>query len=188
MLALTITAIVAGALAGFARGGSLERLSRITIHLPWLAAIAWLLQVLLFGSVFGDALDPFTVPLHLGTMALVGVVILANRRSPGLALLGLGLILNALVVVSNGGSMPVADSALYAVGRADTVEEMRAVGRIQKTSLMQPGMPLWFLGDVLPFPPLRRVYSVGDLVAGLGVLTLVVVGMGARQRSASAAT
>jgi hypothetical protein len=36
---------------------------------------------------------------------------------------------------------------------------------------------LWFLGDVMPVPPVGKVYSPGDLVAAVGVWLIIVQGM-----------
>lgn len=164
------------------RGGRLNRLADISLRKPWLAAVAWLSQVVLFGIGFPPNLQQLAVPLFFTSMALVAAVLLLNRHVPGLWLFGLGLILNAVVMAFNGGFMPVSDSALYAAGTGGTVDVMRANGRVQKTFLMEPDTPFWFLGDVLPFAPINKVYSIGDIVAGLGAFWLVVGGMGRGDR------
>lgn len=178
MFALTVTATALGLVVGFLRGGRLTRLAETPVRMPWLAGIAWLMQALLFSVGLPDAWSGFTVPIFFTSMALVGVVIVANRQIPGLVLFGVGLLMNASVLTANGGFMPVADTALQAAGSSATIDIMRERGRVQKTFLMRPDSPLWFLGDVLPFPPARKVYSPGDLVAGVGVFLLVVGGMG----------
>jgi hypothetical protein len=184
MLALTIAAVSLGLLVGALRGGSLGRLARLPIRLPWLAGLAWLLQVTLFLSPLAPALEPWAAALHLASVGLVGAVVLVNRALPGLALLGGGLLLNAAVYATNGGFMPVSERALLAVGSdAATLEAMRAGARVQKTFLMHPDTPFWFLGDVLPVPLVRKVYSPGDVVAAAGAFVLVVGGMGSRRQA-----
>jgi hypothetical protein len=49
--------------------------------------------------------------------------------------------------------------------------------RRQKAVLMSADSRLWFLGDVMPVPPVGKVYSPGDLVAAVGVWLIVVQGM-----------
>jgi hypothetical protein len=39
------------------------------------------------------------------------------------------------------------------------------------------------LGDVLPVPPLRAVFSIGDLLICCGIATIVIAGMRARPGS-----
>ena len=180
MLALTITALSLGFLVGLLRGGSLGRLAQLSLRLPWLAGIAWLIQVTLFLSPLAPALEPWAAALHLASVALIGAVVLANRAAPGLALFGIGLLLNAAVYAANGGFMPVSARALVAVGNQATLEAMRGDARVQKTFLMRPDTPLWFLGDVLPVPLVRKVYSPGDVVAAAGAFLLVAGGMGGR--------
>jgi hypothetical protein len=183
MLALTIAALSLGLLVGLVRGGSLGRLAHLPLRLPWLAGIAWLSQVTLFVSPLASALEPWAAALHLASVALIGVVVLANRAVPGLALFGIGLLLNAAVYAANGGFMPVADRALLAVGNEATLGAMQGDARVQKTFLMRPDTPLWFLGDVLPVPLVRKVYSPGDVVAAAGAFLLVAGGMGGRRHA-----
>jgi hypothetical protein len=180
VLYATVTAIVLGGLIGAVRGGSLSRLGQLHIRLAWLAGVAWLAQVLLFASPLGAVLDPWAVGIHLATIVLVGVVIVANRNMPGVAAFGLGLLLNAAVIGTNGGYMPVSAAAVTAVGDSASLAALERGDHVLKAVLMQPDSPLWFLGDVLPVPPLRKIYSPGDVIAALGALLLVAQGMGSR--------
>jgi len=177
MLLATGVAVCAGALIGFARGGRLERLAYLPIRLAWLAALAWLVQVVLFVSPLADALDDWAAPIHLASIVLLAVVIFANRSLPGVMLLGLGLLLNATVYALNGGFMPVSEAALVASGNSASLAAMAGGAGFQKTFLEQPSTPLWFLGDVLPMPVAGKIYSIGDVVAVLGIFVLIEGGM-----------
>jgi len=179
VLFATVSAVLLGLLLGAMRGGSLTRLAQLPVRLPWLAGLAWLIQVVLFASPLGAALDPWAAAIHVASIALVGIVIVANRGIPGVALFGLGLLLNATVITANGGFMPVSESALVAVGDESSRAALLRGERFQKAVIMRPDSPVWFLGDVVPFPPLKKVYSAGDLVAALGALLVVSRGMGA---------
>jgi hypothetical protein len=53
---------------------------------------------------------------------------------------------------------------------------------------MRLDSPLWVLGDVLPVPPLGKVYSAGDVIAAIGALLLVSQGMGIRPHPARSGT
>jgi hypothetical protein len=183
MLFATAAAVSFGILIGFLRGGNLTRLAQLPVRLFWLGGLAWLLQVVLFASPLADRLDMWAAPIHLATVALVGAVIVANRALPGLALVGVGLLLNAVVYTANGGFMPVSENALLAIGNSASLDAMRSGERIQKAFLMRAESPLWFLGDVLPFSPFGKVYSVGDVIAAFGALVVVVQGMGSKAQS-----
>jgi hypothetical protein len=183
VLALTVVAVSLGLLVGLLRGGSLGRLAYLPLRLPWLAGIAWLVQVALFISPLAPTLERWAAALHLASVGFVGAVVLANRAVPGVALFGVGLLLNAAVYAANGGFMPVSDRALLTVGSQATLEAMRSGARVQKTFLMRPDTPLWFLGDVLPVPLVGKVYSPGDVVAATGAFLLVAGGMGSRRQA-----
>jgi uncharacterized protein DUF5317 len=177
VLFATVAAATVGGLIGFARGGSLAQLAQIPIRWPWLAGLAWLVQVALFVSPLAPALQPWEIVIYLLSVVLLGMVILANRTLPGVALFGVGLLLNAATMAANGGYMPVSEAALRATGETANLEALQAGDRRQKAVLMRADSPLWFLGDVLPLPAIGKVYSVGDLVAAAGVLLIVAQGM-----------
>jgi hypothetical protein len=188
MILATLVSCCAGIAVGYLRGGQLSRLAEVRIRLWWLAVVAWLVQVGLFVSPLGVLFDPWAAQIHLLTIGLLAIVIVANRALPGLALLGVGLALNATVYAANGGFMPVSAMALQATGNTTSLAVMAGGARYQKTMLERPDSPLGFLGDVLPLPPAGRIYSVGDLVATLGIFVLVAGGMrGDRTTAAEAA-
>lgn len=180
VLFATIAAVALGLLIGLVRGGSVARLAQLRVRLAWLAGLAWGVQVVLFSSPLAVSLDRWAAAIHLASIVLVGIVIVANRSMPGVALFGLGLLLNAVVITANGGFMPVSEAALAAVGNEARSEALDRGERAQKSVLMRPDSPLWVLGDVLPVPPVKRVYSIGDLVAAVGALLMVSQGMGTR--------
>lgn len=181
MLFLTLLAAALGLAVGLLRGGSLERLAALPIRWPWVAALAWVAQVVLFTSPLAPLLEPVAPLVHGASLAVLAVVMVANRHLPGLALFGAGLLLNALVFATNGGFMPVSETALRAAGSDESVATLREGGRVQKTFLMASDTPLWFLADVIPVRPFGKVYSIGDVVAAGGVLALVAGGMGTRR-------
>jgi Family of unknown function (DUF5317) len=177
VLIATVTAATLGGLIGFARGGSLARLAQLEVRLAWLAGLAWLMQVALFVSPWSAALQPWEIAIYLVTVVLLGIVVVANRALPGVGLFGAGLVLNAATIVANGGYMPVSEAALRAVGDTQSLAVLQRGEARQKAILMNADSPLWFMGDVLPLPPVGKVYSLGDLTAAVGVLLIVVQGM-----------
>src|SRR5205823_15039414 len=85
------------------------------------ALAACALQVAIFASPFSAGLARWALPIHVASLALVGLVMLANRRSPGVALLIVGLLLNALVLSFNTGFMPVSSAALTLTRTSDAL-------------------------------------------------------------------
>jgi uncharacterized protein DUF5317 len=178
VLFATITAVLAGGIIGVVRGGSFIRLSHLEIRLAWLAGLAWLLQVAVFASPLTGMLDAWVVAIHLVSIVMVAIVIVANRAIPGVAVFGVGLLLNALVISANGGFMPVSAAAISANGDTANLAALEGGEHVQKAVLMRADSPFWFLGDLAPVPPIKKVYSPGDLVAALGAVLMVVQGMG----------
>jgi|DewCreStandDraft_1066081.scaffolds.fasta_scaffold00172_9 hypothetical protein len=111
--------------------------------------------------------------LYILSFLLAGLFIWYNRRTAGFELLGLGLFLNALVIVANGGHMPVDPGAMAAAGILHILERELAAGLWSTFTLRTPQTPLWFLGDIILFPiPFREpvIISVGDIAIALGLL------------------
>ena len=156
--------ILCGALA-LARGGSVSNVAATRFrYLPVLFAG--------FATQFGfelwdpDWLSPADqLRIVLVTSTTVAVFLFLNRELPGMLLASAGLMLNVLVIASNG-AMPVSPEAARIAG----IEERLDSG-IQHEPL-DPGSRLGWLADVIHVPRMHLVVSVGDLVlaAGLGRL------------------
>ena len=109
---------------------------------------------------------PWGSGLELLALALIAYGLLRNLHLRGLWAVALGFGLNTLAILTHGGQMPVTAEALRRAGIA------RAIPVLQKRGdglhvLVEPGAPLWWLGDVIPLR--HQVISVGDLLILLGV-------------------
>lgn len=91
-----------------------------------------------------------------------------NRRKPGLTALFLGTLLNGLVIVANGGMMPVG-SFVENFGPA-ALEKIREAPHY---FLAEGGEPLLFLADLIPFWSFGfYMISIGDLPIMAGIFRL----------------
>jgi hypothetical protein len=145
-------------------GGRLTALAEVRAKLAWTLLIALGLQVVSL-SVPGipEGLRPV---LQLASYPAAGVFVTANRRLPGMLLIGLGALLNAAAMSANGGVMPASPSALAAAGLSLHHDSYVNSGLVENARLP-------FLGDVFAIPsslPLHNVFSVGDVCIGLGVV------------------
>jgi len=102
-------------------------------------------------------------------------VVWQNRDLGGVKLIGLGLLLNFLVMVANGGFMPITPDALARIGYDGNVAQMETgyiVGRT-KNVVAEPGdAMLWFLSDIMVIPrpfPIPTALSLGDVLIVSGV-------------------
>ena len=186
---LLLYAIVIGVLVGRAAGGRVSALA--DIHIRWwaLALAGLMFQLLLFGPVLADRVGDAGPLLYVLSSGLVFLAMLRNLDLPGFPLLALGAALNMLVIVANGGLMPSAPGAWELLNGAAGVP----VTAFSNSTLIHAGTALPFLGDVFVLPrpiPLANVFSVGDVLIGLGaawcVIRSMIVPTAARWRPAQA--
>ena len=118
--------------------------------------------------------------LYVGSLGLVGLGALSNwGLGPAARVALLGLACNVLVIVVNGGYMPVSAAALRAVRGAQTVHEIAAGQLFTNVRLVGASTRLIVLSDVIPvrLPGGHgNVYSVGDVLLAAGVAALVYRG------------
>ncbi len=169
---MLIGGIAVGLLLGLFLGGKIERLADIRLKfLPFLFAGV----ILRFGTealiVYGvDFVEELRVPLFGLAYGLLLFTLWQNRLYPGLALAFVGIAINALVIMVNGGYMPVWIPAYEASGLSGA---MGSVLHVPLPLTLGPEFLLRLgpLADLipLPIPPLKNVASIGDmfLTAGL---------------------
>jgi hypothetical protein len=160
---LLVVAVVGGLALGRLRSPYGAHSPRLPLRrLPLLAVGA-------AGHVVAQLLHDDAATLAMGAaLALLLVFAGSNLHVTGIAVIGVGLLLNLASVVLNNG-MPVRGGALVA---ADVVEpdELATIGFAGPRHLETDQDRFAVLGDVLPLPFARQVLSFGDLivVAGAG--------------------
>jgi hypothetical protein len=163
--------------AGILIGGRPSALSELRVRFAPLAIVG-------FGMQLVNPPGRWPLVLLLGSFVLLTIVALANLRTPGFALVLIGVVLNFVVIAANGG-MPVARDAVVASGQAETLAGL-SEGRGVKHHLSGADDRLLFLADVIALPPpVAQVISVGDLFTYGGVAVIVAAGM-RRRRDPSA--
>ncbi len=170
---MLIGGIALGLVLGLLLGGRFENLASIRLRFLPLLFVAVIIR---FGIEIALGLGiPFVEALRLPLLAVAYGLLLftlwQNRFYPGLALAFIGISANALVIVVNGGWMPVWMPAFEASGLTpplDSVMHVPLSGAIDASFLLHLGP----LADIFPIPfwPVQNVASVGDLflTAGLG--------------------
>jgi hypothetical protein len=166
-------------LVGLVARGSFRHFEHLEIHWWGLALAGVGLQLLpvptvrwLSGEMIGSAM---LVASYLLLLAFLGV----NRWIRGAAVMAIGLLLNLVVVGSNGG-MPVSASAVERAGGSPTV---LAEGEAAKHHVADGDDLFVPLGDVIPIPqPIGVVLSIGDVLLYLGMAWCVIQVMRGRSR------
>jgi hypothetical protein len=178
-------AILIGLLAGLVRGGSLAAIGEARLRWLWLVPAGLLVS----GYVaLGVGLEApwWVLPLHLGSYALLLAVMIANRRVVGIPIIAAGLVLNALVIASNGGLMPQSPQTIHVKHPDETFLPGQHPRHTKDVVLPREATRLWWLSDVLVTPeglPVRTVVSVGDVILAAG-LVWCVQGLMQRRRRA----
>lgn len=151
-----------------------------------LLALAVALQ-LLFGIPFlHDALSARLLPgvpqagglLYGASLLLLLAFVWENRRILGVAVVGLGLAMNAAVILANGGQMPVDPAQLAAKEELTEARRVEASGRWTMYSVAGADTRLVQLGDWLMVPrPLIGpvILSPGDVVIAAGLVMFFLV-------------
>jgi hypothetical protein len=169
-----VVAVAALAVAG-ATGRS--RLTQVRVKAVRLLAAAAVIQV--GTSVLAPGSGAARVTSLVLTTALVGLFLVGNGRLPGVPLIGIGLLLNLVVVGLNAG-MPVSVAAAQRAGISRTDLHLARDAMREPTG---PSTHLAALGDVVPvaMPWWPQVVSPGDVLVAAGV-GLLLVTAGARRR------
>ncbi len=169
---MLIGGIALGLVLGLLLGGSLERLADIRLRFLPLLFVAVIVRFgteALLGYGVG-IVDTLRLPLFGLAYGLLLYTLWRNRGYPGLALAFIGILSNAIVILVNGGRMPVWLPAYTAAGFEPPIST------VLHTVLPAGSAPDFFLhlgplSDVIPIPVpvLNNVASVGDLFLTAGL-------------------
>lgn len=165
-------AIPVGIGLGWLLGGRLERLADIRFRWAPLAVGGLLAQVVLFAGPVAERVGDLGPPLYVGSTVAVLAAVVRNARISGLPLVIAGAVSNLLAIGANGGVMPASPDAVAALG-------MEASGGFSN-SVVLADPALRPLTDIFALPawvPFANVFSIGDVLIGVGVATAIAFGM-----------
>lgn len=163
--------VIAGLLASLVRARvGRRRLTPPDFSFAWLAVAAIILQTaaLRWGSDKQVALGLVT------SQSLLLVVVWFNRSRPGMSVLGVGLLLNLLVIILNGGLMPITPEMVGSLGISEWQLGQR-LGATKDIVLPVADTRLWVLSDrfFLQLPSYSVAYSIGDVLIAAGAFWLM---------------
>jgi hypothetical protein len=167
-----LLAIPVGIVAGLLVGGRLDALANLRFRWAALAVGGLLVQVALF-TPLGDRLAGDLGPaIYVISTTAVFVAVLRNLRMPGIAIAAVGALCNLVAISANGGAMPADPGALALAGFTGPGEHTNSV------VLAEPAFrPLTDLYALPAWLPLANVFSVGDVLIGVGVAIAIVAAM-----------
>ena len=163
------------------RGGHLRRFAEMPLRWGWVALIAFGLQIyqIYFPEPKAEGLLSARGAILVLSYALILAVVWKNRALPGIKIIGVGLVANFLVMLLNGGYMPITAEALGQVGHSQNIVGSGAGARVFGTKdivLPHESTVAWWLSDIFVAPPpfpIPSVFSIGDVFIATGVFWLV---------------
>jgi MFS family permease len=180
---MLIGGIALGLVLGLLAGGSLTNLGYIHLRRLGLLVVALALRIATEYALNAGVgiVDTLRVPLFAASFGLLLFALWANRGYPGMSLAFIGILSNAIVILVNGGYMPIWEPALVAVGM--TPAEVEAASALHY--VLPPPLDANFLlhlgpfADVIPIPLpfIENVASVGDAVLTLGLAFFLFAGV-----------
>lgn len=155
-----------------------RRLQKVEFTLMGLVPAAVIPQLLAFYVPatriwLPDLLAP--VILVWSQLVLLGFVLL-NARRPGMPLLGLGLAMNFVVILANGGMMPLSPQTASRLASSDLWAAGARFGPGKSVVMSTQTTALGNLSDRIMLPdwfPYQAAYSLGDVLIVAGALVLL---------------
>ena len=165
-----IFAALIGVVVGLAAGGRPANLASLQLRGWYLLVLAVVLRLI---AETRDLPAAF-----VGGLLLLLAFAAVNRRLPGLVLLGVGALLNLVVVAVNGGRMPIPLDLVRSIGGARAAADLAARHGLADYVQLGPLTRLPWLGDVVLLPwPAPRALSAGDILIMAGLVVTVALGM-----------
>jgi len=184
---LYVYIIIISIIIGLLRKGKLSSLSQISLKKIELIVLACLIQggIIFLGSKKIKFVLDYSSYMIIFSYIVLLLAVWYNKNIKGMKIIALGIIFNFIVIVANGGHMPVLLSSLYKAGLNDFALVLKE-GTYVTHALVTEKTLFRFLADVIPLsPPFPdpSVVSAGDFLMFYGVFSLIQNAMVKAQNS-----
>jgi hypothetical protein len=174
---LIIEGLGSSLVVGKLRGGKFSYIKDAEIHKWYLIVSAFLIEfIAVFLSSKGyQFVSDNIFGIHFISYCLLFIGAYFNIRRLSFKIIMVGIFLNFIVIMLNGGQMPVSQEAMINAGLAG---DLNAVinGEIITHTIMVKDTVFKFLGDILilakPYPR-PKVFSIGDVFLGTGIFVYI---------------
>lgn len=174
---MIIESVGTSLIVGKLRKGKFSYLKDAEIHKWYLIVSAFLIEfIAVFLSNKGYEFVSHNIfSIHLISYALLFIGIYFNTSRLSFKIIMLGTFLNFIVIMLNGGQMPVSQEAMIKAGLAEDLNALLNGEIITHTVIVKDTL-LKFLGDVMILPkpyPRPKVLSIGDVFLAIGIFIFI---------------
>lgn len=167
--------IIISLIVGFLRKGNLRGLAQLKLKSGWIFPLLLVIELAVFflqnDSKFLGQISGY---IYMVIYIFGLLFLLLNRKNPGFLLILIGVFLNFLVMVINGGRMPVSVEAASVLdpGYIEALKE----SLYAKHQALTSSTHLGFLGDIIPLSkpyPHTQIISIGDIIMNIGIFIFI---------------
>ncbi|WP_462410802.1 DUF5317 domain-containing protein [Neobacillus sp. Marseille-QA0830] len=167
--------IIISFIVGLLRKGNLRGMAHLNLKWGWIFPLLLAIEFVIFtfqndSSFLGD----ISGYIYIAVYVLGLIFLYINRHNRGFLFIFIGVFLNFLVMVLNGGRMPVSEHAA-AVLDPGYIEALKE-SLYAKHALLTSSTHLGFLGDVIPISdpyPRTQIISIGDIIMNIGIFFFI---------------
>lgn len=168
--------IIISIIIGLLRNGKLSSLSQISLKRIELIVLACLIQagLIFLGSKKIKFILDYSSYMIIFSYIVLLLAVWNNKKLKGMKIISLGIVFNFIVIVANGGHMPVLLSSLYKAGLNDFALVLKEGIYVTHTLITEKTL-FAFLADIFPLSspfPDPSVVSAGDFLMFYGVFSL----------------
>lgn len=167
--------IIISFIIGFLRKGNLRALAQLKLKWGWIFPLLLVVELAVF-MLQNDSkfLAQVSGYIYIAVYVLGLLFLFLNRKNPGFVLIFIGVFLNFLVMVINGGRMPVSLVAA-AVLDPEYIQVLKD-SLYAKHTMLTSSTHLGFLGDIIPISkpyPRTQIISIGDIIMNIGIFFFI---------------
>lgn len=177
-----IYSVVFGIILGYITNGRLKNIIQRPLYWRALVLIALIVQFLIFSDLPVSKILPniIIILLHYATYLCLLIFIIRNAKNFGISIVGLGVLLNTVVIFANGGHMPTIPENLKNTSVGKSAEIIDQGVAVHNSAKMTSDTIFPWLGDIFYLPswvPFSNVFSIGDILIAIGICVYIVMNM-----------